>query len=946
MNNFKRRISLILSIMMISLTILPIFIVNAADDIAYTVKLNGSTMSTSKVYEVKEGDKLVFTATSSYVDIGLVGYYYDDDFAGIVSEYDNSISFQVPAGEPGSTVKLKVNASGYDADENVVQGKGATYTLKYANEEVANKKIAVKYASKTLANNSVTTVNVGDAIKISATPSAEVVEMNYAWGAEDWKVVSSASATIYVPSFAEGSSNNLYVIAKYSDGQYSDSGKYTFKIAEKVVETPDDPVDDPVQTPTTEVVSMTVKMDSKVIKGGNTYIVKGGEKIVATASSLSGIAFIGYRYNEGKTTDAYSNVLTFILPEMEDGTNVVLYIEAVANSDDGEKNPVKTGWVPFYLKYEVEEENPVVANKAMSVTYAGKVLSVNSTTVANPGESVRIDATPSDKVTKLYFKWDSDVWATVTGSSSYSTKIPTTFAAGSTHTLYVKAAYEDGQEISQQKYVFTIPAAAADITMNVKLDSRTITSGKTYNVEGGEEVEVNASATGVGVKEIKYYFDSEAVKTVSSSTARFNVPTEKAGKTVKLYVEAIANDGTSTGKSVYTLKFIEDSKGELDVEPWMEVNDEIADLAVSLRNDSMEEEKANINIYALGEVVTYYVDYKNGTGDDITNDVTLKLELPLDFDVVDADGGVVDSDEKTITWVFEDGLEEDEEGTKAVEVKYTAFTKSKYDSEKIYPSASIAKGKKEKDRSTVINLIISEYDEEIDIEHEPYMYGDENADTFRPDDSITRAEGALVLARIYGLNYTSTKVTNVFSDLDETYLEAQKAIVAATKAGLISGYTDGTFKPNKEMTKAEFMKILACMVEKQAEEEEIEGLEIKDSEYTIKFYDDATRYYIVDGKKIYSHWALEEVSLLARLNMTPLDEDNTEIELDEEITRAEVAQLVNFYLLRAPAYVTSKTKSGFDDVSKKHELFADIIEATREAHTFSMVEDEGTERAE
>ena len=50
MNNFKRRISLILSVMMLSLTILPLFVVSAADEIAYTVKLDGKTMSTSNTY--------------------------------------------------------------------------------------------------------------------------------------------------------------------------------------------------------------------------------------------------------------------------------------------------------------------------------------------------------------------------------------------------------------------------------------------------------------------------------------------------------------------------------------------------------------------------------------------------------------------------------------------------------------------------------------------------------------------------------------------------------------------------------------------------------------------------------------------------------------------------------------------------------------------------------
>ena len=80
--------------------------------------------------------------------------------------------------------------------------------------------------------------------------------------------------------------------------------------------------------------------------------------------------------------------------------------------------------------------------------------------------------------------------------------------------------------------------------------------------------------------------------------------------------------------------------------------------------------------------------------------------------------------------------------------------------------------------------------------------------------------------------------------------------------------------------------------------------------------------------------------------MLPLSEDNDEIKLDAKITRAEVAQLVNFYLLRAPASVDAKTKSGFSDVSRRHELFADIIEATREEHEFSMNEDDGTEVAE
>ena len=221
------------------------------------------------------------------------------------------------------------------------------------------------------------------------------------------------------------------------------------------------------------------------------------------------------------------------------------------------------------------------------------------------------------------------------------------------------------------------------------------------------------------------------------------------------------------------------------------------------------------------------------------------------------------------------------------------------------------------------------------------MFGDEDKPTFRPDDTITRAEGALVLTRIFGISTAYDSAAYNYPDLDETYLEARRAIIAATEYGIINGYEDGTYKPNKAMTRAEFMKIIANRVAIENED----GFEIKDVESSIKLYDDPTRIYVVNKEYITNHWALEEVSLLARLNMTSLTDRKTNLRLDEPITRAEVAQLVNFYLLRAPAEVTSKTKSGFTDVNKNHKLFADIIEATREAHTY-FITDETTEEAE
>ena len=458
----------------------------------------------------------------------------------------------------------------------------------------------------------------------------------------------------------------------------------------------------------------------------------------------------------------------------------------------------------------------------------------------------------------------------------------------------------------------------------------------------------NDSVEMVENKAIKVTKDS--TKTASSSYV-FTIPeTMEANKEYSLYVNATYSDGLCVDGNApavsraQTFNFIlEDEEIDRDsiIEPWMEENDDNGELSVSLRNDSEVEEKANKNIYELNETVTYYIDYKNG-GKDIDGDVTIILDLPLDYEVIDIDGGKINEDGE-IEWVL-NGVEEGEAGTIVAKVKYTELKKSKDDANTIYPSASILKGSKVKDVSTVINYIITDYDVELDIEHEPYMYGDADADTFRPDYIITRAEGALVLARIFGLDYEKeTTITTKYTDINDTYLEAQKAITAASKAGLINGYLedDGTYtyRPNSKMTKAEFMKILACMIQENAEEEGIDGLQIKGLDQLVKNYDDTKRYYMVDGERVYKHWAIEEITLLARLNMLPLNEDNTEFELDEKITRAEVAQLINFYLLRAPADVTSKTKTGFSDVSRKHDLVGDIIEATRETHTFSITEE-------
>ena len=447
--------------------------------------------------------------------------------------------------------------------------------------------------------------------------------------------------------------------------------------------------------------------------------------------------------------------------------------------------------------------------------------------------------------------------------------------------LYVEpvATNDDGSpntitKTGWQKYTLVYPTEDETVKskdLKVTLNNAEIKNGATVSAKAGDKIVISATPA-TSVKNVQYKWDTNSVVVKEASSVTFTIPTSvKEGTTYTLKANSYFTDGlfvdgkgeTTTTSEKYYFKIADNSgkvAGDLDIEPWMEENDETEELSISLRNDSEEENKANKNIYELGEVVTYYIDYKNG-GKDVS-DVSIVLDLPLDFEAVDLNGGKINSDDE-IEWILENGLEEGDVGTIIVKVKYTGLKRSRDDANTIYPTASILKGSKVKDVSTVINFIITEYDEEIDIDHEPYMYGDADSDTFRPDYLITRAEGALVLARIYGLDYENVRtITTKYTDIGDTYLEAQKAITAASQAGLINGYLedDGTYtyRPNTRMTKAEFMKILACMIQESADDQNIDGLEIKELAQLVKVYDDSTRYYVVNGKKVYTHTTVNE----------------------------------------------------------------------------------------
>ncbi len=104
-------------------------------------------------------------------------------------------------------------------------------------------------------------------------------------------------------------------------------------------------------------------------------------------------------------------------------------------------------------------------------------------------------------------------------------------------------------------------------------------------------------------------------------------------------------------------------------------------------------------------------------------------------------------------------------------------------------------------------------------DHKAYLSGydsdgDGTAELVKPLGLITRAEVATMLYRLLDDNSVAKYKTtsNKFSDVPASawYCEAVSTLC---NAGVISGYQDGTFRPNGKITRAEVAKMLYCLLD-------------------------------------------------------------------------------------------------------------------------------------
>ena len=159
-------------------------------------------------------------------------------------------------------------------------------------------------------------------------------------------------------------------------------------------------------------------------------------------------------------------------------------------------------------------------------------------------------------------------------------------------------------------------------------------------------------------------------------------------------------------------------------------------------------------------------------------------------------------------------------------------------------------------------------------DHYAYLLGYEDG-TVRPNGSISRAEVATVLFRLLKDDVRMQNLTkdNAYSDVSDTAWYAA-AVSTLSKMGVISGYPDGTFRPNAPITRAEFAAMIARFDE------------------TAKSAD--TPFTDISG-----HWAENAISK-AYGNGWVEGSSKTVFCPESNLTRAETATLLNRVLHRLP----------------------------------------------
>jgi len=200
--------------------------------------------------------------------------------------------------------------------------------------------------------------------------------------------------------------------------------------------------------------------------------------------------------------------------------------------------------------------------------------------------------------------------------------------------------------------------------------------------------------------------------------------------------------------------------------------------------------------------------------------------------------------------------------------------------------------------------------------HYRYLIGDTYG-RIRPRDQITRAEVATIFFRLITDDFREEMWTqsNPFPDVVLTNW-FNNGVSTMTNAEVLRGMPDGTFQPNRSITRAEFAAII--------------------SRFVGNTYDGDNLFPDIEG-----HWAQDYINLVTSLGWV-WGMPNGDFEPNRPITRAEAATIVNRILIRHPETLDDllEGRTEWPDMTDSSLwYYIDVQEATN-SHSFEIKDDD------
>lgn len=223
--------------------------------------------------------------------------------------------------------------------------------------------------------------------------------------------------------------------------------------------------------------------------------------------------------------------------------------------------------------------------------------------------------------------------------------------------------------------------------------------------------------------------------------------------------------------------------------------------------------------------------------------------------------------------------------------------------------------------STFSLLYVEQAQEEVPPEKEPievdstfasYIHGYTDG-TFRPNVNVTRAQMAAMLARNLSDNHVPEASNLFYADTATSW--AKNDIEYIRTEGIMQGRHDRSFGPNEMITRAQMAVIAVRWIDKQC----VEGA--TDTSYCeINTSGETYRDVAV------THWAAKEINRISAIGIM-VGSGNGEFRPEEKLTRAQAVKVLNRIFNRP--IPTEDTEQIFKDIPKEHWAYFEIQAAAK-----------------